>query len=411
VRFYPDPSTIERCRPARRTALALLGALLAACGGNEYVEPPAPTVIVSQPERRTVTDYLNATGRTEAVATVEIRARVEGFLQSIEFEEGDTVEEGDLLYQIDPSEYQAAVERTEAAVAVAVASLELATAKLKRLEQALETRAVSEIEVLEERARRKEARATLDARKADLVTARLDLGYTAIRAPMAGRVGRTAVDPGNLVGYQDDTLLTTIVQYDPIYANFDLSEREVLRISESSADRRSSAGRVERIRQIPLELGLSNEEGYSFKGTVHYTDLAIDPGTGTYLIRGIFPNPHPIQLLPGLFVRIRTPIRERENALLVTERALGSDQGGRYLYVVDADNVVQHRPVELGAVVDGMRVIESGLKADEWVIVEGVLRARPGAKVNPERKGESTRAAVAPGPGNSAKAGTPSQER
>jgi multidrug efflux pump subunit AcrA (membrane-fusion protein) len=184
------------------------------------------------------------------------------------------------------------------------------------------------------------------------------------------------VDPGNLVGYQDDTLLTTLIQYDPIYANFDLSEREVLRISESSTDRRSNADRVERIRQVPLELGLSNEEGYSFKGTVHYTDLAIDPGTGTYLIRGIFPNPHPIQLLPGLFVRIRTPIRERENALLVT-----------------------------------VRVIESGLKADEWVIVEGVLRARPGAKVSPQRKGESTQSAVAPGPGNAAKAGTPSKER
>jgi RND family efflux transporter MFP subunit len=411
VRVYPNPSRIEGCRPPRHTALVLLGALLAACGGNEYVEPPPPSVVVSQPEKRTVTDYLRATGRTEAVATVEIRARVEGFLESIEFEEGDTVADGDLLYQIDPSEYEAAVERAEAAVAVARASLQLATAKLTRLEKALETRAVSEIEVIEEQARRKEAKATVDARKADLVTARLDLGYTTIRAPMAGRIGRTLVDPGNLVGSTEDTLLTTLVQYDPIYANFDLSERQVLRITEETTERPSPADRIERIRKIPLELGLSNQEDYPFKGTIHYTDQGLDPGTGTYLIRGVFPNPFPFRLLPGLFVRVRTPIRERENALLVPERAIGSDQGGRYLYVVDADDVVQHRRVELGTAIDGARVIESGLKVDEWVIVEGVLRARPGSKVNPQRGGEPAKTAKAPGPGAAAEANTPRKGR
>ncbi len=411
MRLYPDTSKTDQRQPPRLAALALLGALLAACGGNEYVEPPPPIVIVSRPEQRNVTDYLRSTGRAEAVATVEIRARVEGFLQSIEFEEGDTVAEGDLLYQIDRSEYQAAVEQAEAAVAVARASLQLATAKLTRLEDALKTRAVSEIEVIEERARRKEARATLDARKAHLVSARLDLGYTTIRAPMAGRIGRTRVDPGNLVGSNEDTLLTSLVQYDPIYANFSLSERQVLNISAATTDRPEDSDRIERIRQIPLELGLSNQKDYPFKGTIHYTDQGIDPDTGTFLIRGIFPNPHPHRLIPGLFVRIRLPLRERENALLVPERAIGSDQGGRYLYVVDGDNVVQHRPVELGATVDGMRVIESGVAAGDLVIVEGVLRARPGSKVNPQREGEAARTAQAPASGDAAKADTPSDER
>jgi RND family efflux transporter MFP subunit len=368
-------------------AVALLK--LAACGGpSEYVEAPPPTVTVAQPAQRTVTDYLEMTGTVKAIETVEIRARVEGFLQSVEFEEGDYLQEGDLLYRIDPSEYEARVQEAEASVAVAKASLGLEEATLLRLKKARETRAVSELEVIESQARRDVAAANLAAARASLRDARLDLGYTKIRTPITGRVGRTRVDPGNLVGAGERTLLTNVVRYDPIYAYFDLSERQLLALMNSTDRVRGDSGSPQRIRQVPVELGRANEEGYPMRGNLHYTDQGVDPETGTLLLRAIFPNPQPVLLLPGLFVRGRIPIREREGALLVGDRALGSDQSGSYLLVVGADNVAEYRSVEVGARVDGMRVIEKGLEPDDWVITNGILRARPGAKVNPQREGE-----------------------
>jgi RND family efflux transporter MFP subunit len=376
----------------RTLGAALALALAAGCSAaNEYVEPPPPSVSVSQPVRQTVTDYVEFTGRLESVATVEIRARVKGFLKSAPFDEGDWVKEGALLLQIDPAEYEARVAQSVAAVDVATARLELAEATMQRTARAGKTRAVSELEVIESKAKRDEAKGVLAASRADLQNARLDLSYTRITAPISGRVGRRFVDPGNLVGSGENTLLTTIVQYDPIYAYFDVSERELLRLADQVADRPGNEGtggdedRLGRLRQIPLEIGRSNDEGFPFPGKVHYADSTVDPETGTLLMRGIFQNPEPVRLFPGVFVRGRMPYREREGALLVSERALGSDQGGRYVLVVDADNVVEHKSVEVGASVEGLRVIESGLEPDDWVVVNGVLRARPGAKVAPER--------------------------
>ncbi|UCE85687.1 MAG: efflux RND transporter periplasmic adaptor subunit [Deltaproteobacteria bacterium] len=373
-----------------RSARAIGGALVAlavACeDANEFVAPPPPMVTVRQPEQRPVTEYLDFTGTTDAVAEIEIRARVKGFLLSDHFDEGDTVEQGALLYVIDPAEYQAQVDRAQGAVAVTRAALALAEARLKRLERAVATRAVSEIEVLEGRAERDEAAAQLAAARADLKTAQLELSYTEIRAPIAGRVGRNRVDVGNLVGAGESTLLTTMVQYDPIYAYFDLSEREVLALIDRARERSRGEDRRRQLEQVVIEIGRATDDGYPFAGHMSYADQGVDPGTGTFLIRGVFPN-SAFHLVPGLFVRGRTPARERADALLVSERALGADQSGRYVLVVDDEGTVHHQPVVVGSNVDGMRVIESGLAPDDWVIVEGLLRARPGATVNPQRAG------------------------
>jgi len=383
-------------RPPYVTLSALLAACLSAScgGGNEYIAPPPPVVEVSKPERRDVTDYLEFTGTTEAVAMVEIRARLKGFLESIHFDEGDYVEEDALLYVIDRSEYQAAVDRAVGTESRRRAALGLAQATLDRLAEAVKTQAVSELEVIEARAKRDEAEASVAAAVAQTETARLELSYTEVRAPLAGRVGRSLVDPGNLVGAGENTLLTTLVQYDPIYADFDASERQILAIGEETSDAADEKDRLARIRTIPLELGRTNDDGYPIHGNLYYTDLAVDPETGTFLMRGVFPNPQPLKLIPGLFVKVRMPYHAREDALLVPERAFGMDQGGDYLLVVgEGDVVAQHR-VELGARIDGMRVVLSGVEADDRVIVEGLLRARPGAKVTPTPLGTASPAAA-----------------
>ncbi len=368
------------------------GAFLCACvlltscgGGNEYVEPPAPTVSVSHPIQRPVVDYLEFTGTTEAFQSIEIRARVKGFLQSIHFSEGTHVAEGDLLYVIEPSEYQMRVAGGEADLAVAKADLELARARLIRIEEAGKNRAVSEVDVLEARAEHQAARATLAERKAALASAELDLSYTQIRAPIAGRIGRTRVHVGNLVGAGESTLLTTLIRPDPMRAVFDLSERDLLALMDETREEQAEADARDETAPIPLELGLANEEGYPHEGTLDFADSEVDPSTGTFLLRGVFPNPRPYTLLPGLFVRVRIAVRERDNAILVPDAALGQDQSGSYVLVIDEQDVVHHRPVKTSFRVEGLRVVESGLEPTDWIVTKGLLRARPGGTIRPQR--------------------------
>lgn len=373
-----------------RTACHVLvaTALCVACGSNEYVEPPPPTVTVAPPESRRVRSYLELTGTTDAIRTVEIRARIKGFLQTVAFDEGTFVDEGDLLYQIEPDEYRAAANRAAAALAVAKTSRDLAQATLARMKQAFESRAISEIDLLEAQAKADAAEARIDSARAELETAQLNLSYTRILSPAPGRVGRTRVDPGNLVGANENTLLTTLVQYDPIYAYFDVNERDLLGILGGEG-RRAESDRVQGMKQVTVELGRASDDGYPFRGELDYSDQGVDPATGTFMMRAHFPNPQPLQLLPGLFVRVRLSRGEGEPSLLVSDRAIGSDQSGKYVLVVGDDSVVQHRSVEIGPVVDGMRVIRSGLEPSDLVIVDGLLRARPGARVVSERQGQA----------------------
>ena len=357
---------------------AIVG-FIAGCDQDSYVAPPPPAVTVCQPVRQTVTNYAEFTGTTEAVESVEIRARVEGFLETVNFEAAAAVEAGDLLFVIDPKPFQAKLDRALAELANRQAVLKLAKYDHQRTEGLFKDEVASEFERVKAQSDWEAAQAAVKAAEAAVDEARLNLGYTRIHAPLSGRISRTLVDAGNLVGAGEYTLLTTIVKEDPIYAYFSASERKLLEYLEKHPEKRQPMKPQE---PGPLYLGLSNESGYPHEGRVDWANNRVDAGTGTIQIRGVFPNPDHV-LLPGLFVRLRAPMDTLEDALLITERALGADQGGRYLLVANNQNVVEKRYVEIGTLLDGMRIIEKGLAPDEWVIVKGVQRAREGMKVNP----------------------------
>jgi RND family efflux transporter MFP subunit len=364
-------------------ALAILMALaLSACSEkNEYVEPPAPEVTVSKPLVKDVTEYLEFTGTTRPIEEIEIRARVEGFLESVHFEDGDYVKEGQLLFIIDPRPFKAAVENARGRLAKHKAQLERATKEYERNLLLFKQNAASEANVVKWKGEMDESKGTVLSSQGALDKALLDLSYCTIRAPIDGRVSRKKVDIGNLVGAGEFTLLTTIRKQDPIYAYFSINERDLLAVMKRAREEGVTAENPDK---IPLELGLANETGFPHKGHLDFVDSTLDPGTGTMLLRGLFPNPGPPHFLyPGLFVRVRLPINERKNALLISERALGLDQGGRYLLVVDSENKVEQRYVEIGALRDGMRVINDGLMPEDRVVVKGIQRAIPGGKVTP----------------------------
>ncbi|HBZ55208.1 MAG TPA: efflux transporter periplasmic adaptor subunit, partial [Syntrophobacteraceae bacterium] len=363
-------------------ALLTLVGLLSACERkNQYVAPPPSPVTVGQPIQKSVVESLDFTGTTQAVASVDIRARVQGFLEKTHFTEGAVVKQGDLLYTIEPATYQAAVDKAVADLASKKAQLDKSEIDYQRNLRLIKENAASQRDLDNARASRDSAKADVAMAEASLETARINLSYTTIYAPISGRIGRSQVDIGNLVGAGEFTLLNTIKQYDPIYAYFSLNERDLLALITIYRQQGPPPKRWE----PPVFLGLSNESGHPHEGKLDFTDLAVDSSTGTILLRGVFPNPPRYSLIPGLFVRIRFPVGVKDQALLVSERALGVDQLGDYVLVVNQDNVVEQRPVKLGTTENGMRVIEDGLKADEWIVVDGIQRARPGAKVNPIR--------------------------
>jgi RND family efflux transporter MFP subunit len=368
---------------------------------NEYVEPPPPKVTVAKPLQKDITDYLEFTGTTKGYEEVEVRARVAGLLENMYFTPGTMVEKDELLFIIDPKEYQAEVNAAQAELQSAKAQLQRAQIEYERAQRLYKKKAGAETDVVKWRGERDIGRAEVARAKAKLERAQLNLGYTRVTAPIAGRVSRNMVDTGNLVGEGEATLLTTVTSYDPMYAYFNLNERDLLRAMDMYRERVKSKGidtdTVPASRaNIPLFLGLANEEGYPHKGELDFAESGVDPGTGTLQLRGTFPNPgaNPI-LIPGLFTRVRMPIEQRPGALLVSERAIGSDQGGRYIMVVNSENVVEKRPIRMGQLEDGLRVIEEGLRADERVIVKGIQRARSGAKVAPQAVDMSTLTASA----------------
>jgi RND family efflux transporter MFP subunit len=366
--------------------------LLAACEQkNTYLEPPPPKVTVAEPLQQEVIDYLEFTGNTRAFEEVEIRARVSGFLQSVHFASGTWVDLGDPLFVIDPNEYQAEVNAATAELNAAKAMEHRAKIEYDRAKRVFDKGAGRETDVVKWRGERDVALAAIERAKANLERANLNLGYTRITAPISGRVSRNYVDVGNLVGEGKPTLLTTVTRYDPMYAYFNLNEYDLLRVKSMYRKRIEEKGidpgeEPQSVAEIPLFLGLANEQGYPHEGVLDFAESSVDPGTGTIQLRGVFDNPGPPNvLIPGLFARLRMPIDKRENALLVSERAIGADQGGTYLLTVGGDNVVEKSPIRMGQLVDGLRVIEEGLQPGELVIVKGVQRARPGAQVDPQK--------------------------
>jgi len=367
---------------------ALVTLLLAACGSAPPVAPvPAPEVSISRPLTEPVEDALEWTGRTAAVEEVEVRARVSGYIEKVHFVEGTMVRAGDLLFEIDPREYRAAVLRSEGEVARLRALLARAEAEVARTQRLRPAGAASEREVETAIAQKGAAEGELKAALAQLEQARLDLEFTRVTAAIAGRASRAEITAGNLVvvGPQGGPLLTTIVRQDPMYVYFDVDERSLLQFRQARLGQRGEAVPPDvRSANAPVRIGLANEEGFPHAGTIDFIDNRVDPATGTIRVRGVFANADGL-LAPGLFVRVRLPLGPPRPAVLVTERAIGTDQDRKFVLVVNAQNVVEYRPVTLGARHGALRVVLSGLGAEDWVVVNGVQRARPGVTVTPQR--------------------------
>jgi membrane fusion protein, multidrug efflux system len=406
--------TGQRGRPARRpgqpvrlTSYLTCWFLLAAAGGcsqttNQPSSPGASVVPVSQPLEREVTDYVDFTGRTDAVDSVGIRARVTGYLESMPFKEGAMVKKGQVLFEIDPRPYQAQLDQARSQVNLNQASYKLAQTTYQRDLPLVKTGAVSQQELDQDNAAVEEALARIKASQASLEVYKLNLAFTKVTSPIDGLVSRYYLTVGNLV-IQDQTLLTTVVSVDPMYAYFDLDEPTLLRIRTAINEGRIKVP-TDRT-NLPVFMGLQNEPGYTHQGTIDFVNNVVNPSTGTIAVRGEFPNPQPANgrrlLSPGMFVRIRLPIGQAHPALLVIDRAIGSDQGLKFVYVVDQENKVQYRRVTTGALQDdGLRVIESGLQKDDWVVTGALLQIRPRMEVQPDRTPMPVLEGVAPSPIN-----------
>ncbi len=373
----------KRRLPAALAALMLAAAVLAVfgCEGKEkgFVAPPPPKVTVQKPVQREITIYKNYTGVTKAHEAVDIRARVEGFLKSIDFTPSTLVKKGQLLFTIDPKPFQAKLDQALADLATNKAELQQAQATLIRKERAYKDRAVSEVEVIQARAEAAKAEAGIQSAKAEVETARINLSYTEIHSPIEGIISRNQVDVGNLVGSGQSTLLTSVVDVTPIYAYFHIPETDYINYKEMEKQGKAPKP-FEDMNSVYLGVGTGSD--YPHKGKLDFFDPRVDPDTGTIEVRGVFDNPN-LELLPGMFARVRVPVGKVKDALLVPDSALGADQRGRFVLVVNDKNEVEYRLVEPGPLEGDMRAIMKGLKAGERVIVKGVQRVRAGSKATP----------------------------
>ncbi len=383
----------RRCLALLFTTLAL--AVVAGCQhGPAEVAPAEPPVLpVSHPVRRQVTNYLDFTGRTDPVNAVDIRPRVTGYLVKVAFKEGSEVKKDALLFEIDPRPYQAQLDQAESLVKLYRAQKDLAetTYTRNRSINARAAGAVSQQELDQNRAQVAEAEARITAYQSMAKVYRLNLDFCRVTSPIDGMIGRYYLTVGNLVN-QDQTLLTTIVSLDPMYVYFDMDEPTVLRIRKAI-----HAGTIEPSPQgqIPVLMGLPGEEGFPHHGTINFVNNQVNPATGSIAVRGVFANPRPARgprlLSPGMFVRVRLPVGQPHSALLVIDRAIGSDQGLKFVYVIDADNKVEYRRVTTGALQeDGLRVITEGLEANDRVLVGGLPQVRAHMRIEPEDRSMPT---------------------
>ncbi len=375
---------VDKGATACRVAFALAAfGVLSACEQNTFVPPPPPKVDVAVPVQGSFTRYLEATGNTAPVKNVDLVARVQGFLQSIEYKDGAFVKEGAPLFTIEPETYKLKLEQAQAAETGAQATLRQAEADYKRQQELVQRQAVSQATLDTSTATRDNAQASLLQAQVNTKIAAVNYGYTHVAAPFDGVVSAHLVSIGELVGATSPTQLATIVALDPIWVNFNVNEQDVLRIRAEARRRGLTA---DDLRQLPIEVGTQTETGFPHKGRLDYAAVTLNQSTGTLPVRGVLPNSDR-NLLPGFFVRVRVPIDREQNALFVPDVALGADQAGRYLLVVNAENVVEQRKVRVGPLQDGgLRVIEEGLKPDDRVVTAGLLRAIPGQKVDPQLK-------------------------
>src|SRR6266511_415255 len=365
--------------------LAGLIILLTSCSQQPpSATPPSPKVTMSQPAVRDVVEWDKYTGRLEAVESVDVRARVSGYLQSVHFTDGAIVKKGTLLFVIDPRPYQAELNRIKAALEQAIARYERTQKDFARAQQLVKSRAISQEEVDTRAADQREAQQAVEAARAAVEAVRLNVEFTQVKAPINGRISREFVTEGNLIsgGTAESTLLTRIVSLDPIYCYFDVDERSYLKYTRIWRDGNRSGSREVK---ILVSLELANEAGFPHQGQLDFVDNRLDPNTGTMIGRAVFPNPDQT-LIPGLFARIRLPGSGKYEALLIPDEAIGSDQTQRFAFVVNDQNTVEYRKVELGPIIDGLRVIRDGLKPEDWVIVNGVQRVRAGTKVDPQKQ-------------------------
>jgi RND family efflux transporter MFP subunit len=372
---------LHNAATASRVAFAVTAfAALSACEQNTYVQPPPPKVDVATPARKSITRYLDATGNTAAVKQVDLVARVSGFLQSIDYTDGAFVKEGTTLFTIEPETYKLKLDQARAAEAGAQASLKQSELDFQRQTDLVGRQAVSQATLDNSTANRDNARASLQQAQANTRIAEVNYSYTKVTAPFDGIVSAHLVSVGELVGASSPTQLATIVAQDPIWVNFNVNERDVLKFR---AEARRRGLTVADLKKTPVEVGLQTDAGFPHIGNLDYVAPTLNQSTGTLAVRGIIPNSDRA-LLPGLFVRIRVPVETQDNALLVPDTALGSDQSGRYVLVVNKDNVVEQRKVETGPVDNGLRVIDSGLTPEDRVVIAGLLRSIPGQKVDPQ---------------------------
>jgi RND family efflux transporter MFP subunit len=364
--------------------LLLALALQTGCQSTQTPPPAPPKVTVSRPIVQEIIEWDEYTGRVEATESVEVRARVSGYLQSIHFKDGAIVKQGDLLFVIDPRPYQAEVDRVTAELQLAQARLELAKSDYARAQKLLQFRAISQEEADTRAATERQVQQSVEAARAAVKAAKLNLEFTRVTAPISGRISRRLVTEGNLIngGTAESTLLTTIVSMDPIYVYFEADERSYLKYVRLSQNGKRPSSRQAR---NPVYLALADEKGFPRKGYIDFVDNRLDPKTGTMTGRAVFSNSD-LALTPGLFARLRLQGSTPYEALLVPDEAIGSDQAQKFIFVMNGDNTVEYRTVQLGPLLHGFRVIREGLTLDDWLIVSGVQRARTGLTVTPEKR-------------------------
>ena len=380
-------------RIEKTATTALIGLILIFPAGckqkQESAPPPPPKVTVSHPVREQIVDYLEFSGNTQAINTVQLRARVEGYLDGVYFKDGDIVKKDQLLFLIQQNTYFAALEQAEGSVLNQKALLEHAKTEFARFTKLYEQKAAADTDVENWRYQRDTAQAGLVTAEAQRDLAKLNLGYTWVVAPFLGRMDRRLVDPGNLVGSAgSETILAELTQIDPLYVYFNIAETVIpAYIRDARAASLKPTALTQKLEKFSIFMNLANEEGFPREGYLDFSSSTVNSSTGTLLLRGVFPNPDG-RIFPGQFARVRLPVGKQRPAVLVPEAAIQWDQSGTFALIVNEKNIVERRTVKTGARKNFFYVIEEGLTGDEWVVTKGLLRAAPGKPVTPERAPE-----------------------